>query len=52
MGKIQKEKFSEEIKYGSFLSPLAFPDKIWYQFETWENWIKDNKEGLSGPKYS
>ena len=31
---------------------VACPHEMRYRFETWGNWIKDNKKGLSGPEYS
>ena len=41
-----------EINIFHLVSHLfAFPHEMRYRFETWGNWIKDNKEGLSGPKY-
>ena len=33
------------------MSHVAFTHEMRYWFETWGNWIKDNKEGLSRPKY-
>ena len=50
LGKDPDKKCSEEIKYGSFLTSVAFPHEMRYRFETCGNWIKENK-GLSGPKY-
>ena len=42
--------FSMKLNMELF-SSVAFPHEMRYRFETWGNWIKGNKGGLSGPKY-